>query len=160
MATYNRALDLMALAAHELRKGNVVNASTLLQRASVDPSLGHALRMVEATNEYAAAVEAKARQLVASRKIVAQEGHEDIQRHANEHRAVEHGLKDNVNAEFEDTDEDTMALLNQENANSLEDETEDDDAVPAEELSDEDEELPVSAKALAKALASVLKQKR
>jgi len=167
MATYNRALDLMALAAYEAKKGNVVNAATLLQRAASDPSLSHALRMVEATNDYAAKVEAKA-------KVTAQEGHEDIEKHANDHRRVERGLKDEVNARdehrradgefanYEDTDEDTMDLLNAEEPNELEDE--DDDAVDEAELAEEDEELEAramaSAKQFAKALAAVIKKQR
>jgi hypothetical protein len=173
MATYNRALDLMALAAYEAKKGNVVNAATLLQRAASDPSLSHALRMVEATNDYAAKVEAKAK-VTARRQVRAQEGHEDIEKHANEHRRVERGLKDEVNARdehrradgefanYEDTDEDTMDLLNAEEPNELEDE--DDDAVDEAELAEEDEELEAramaSAKQFAKALAAVIKKQR
>lgn len=135
MATYNRALDLMALAAYELSKGNTVNASTLLHRASADPSLQHALRMVEATNDHAAKVEAKAKQVAAAKKQVK----------ANH---------------FEDTDEETLDLLNDQGVDALEEP--DPDAVPAVEIEDEDEELEhaveASAKAFAQQLASILKK--
>lgn len=55
MAKYNYALDLIGVAITEQLKGNSVNASFILAAASQDPSVQHALRMIEATNAKAVA---------------------------------------------------------------------------------------------------------
>lgn len=137
MPAYNRALDLMALAAKELRKGNLVNASTLMHRAAHEPSLDHALRMVDATNAHAMKVEAAAK-VAASAKVTANEGG------------------------FEETDDATMALLNQQEPNELEDATGDLEAEgPSIEVVEETApEVMASAKAFANALVSALKSEK
>lgn len=59
MKTYNRSLDLLALAMVEAQKGNAVTAAKLLVKASIDPSAKSAVAIIEASNDQAFAANAR-----------------------------------------------------------------------------------------------------
>jgi hypothetical protein len=86
---YNRALDWTALALKELSAGNTTLAAKLMVKASQEPSLKDAIRIVEASNKQAyvkleaskkAAVEAATKtRLKASEEEAEEEVEEDVE---------------------------------------------------------------------------------
>ncbi len=152
---YNMALDLVALALQEARKGNTVNASRLFVGASQHESVDKAMKMIQATNDHALKVAAAA-QAAPAKKTQASK--------AAPQKAV---------AGYEKTDAATLAVLRKLDAEAVsaakvhaesDEERHEDDAehdiedaeYDEDEAAEEASVKPVNAHAQAKAFAKVL----
>lgn len=115
-ANYTKSLDLVALAFQEYRKGNAVNASRLFVAAASHGSAPYAMRVIQATNNSAAATEVKAKSKVKARRRLKAE------------------------SEFEDTDPDTLDVLESlDDDVDIEGEAEDEEFVEDDIDADEDD---------------------
>lgn len=146
---YNRALDLTALAFREARAGNRNNASFLFAAATRDRSSLTAMKMIEATNAHAIAASKQTAKAPVKAKAKA---------------AVKAKRKVRANDMFEETDSETMDVLEQLEAEfgDAEDVEEIDvEEVEAEEDLDEVEEpevedIEIDARAQARSFQRVL----
>ncbi len=91
IARYTKALDLVALAIREQRKGNHVNAATLFAAAAKHPSAPYAVSVIQATNSAARPLAAKAKPTRIKARRLRAEAEDEF--------------------EFEETDEGTQEVL-------------------------------------------------
>lgn len=123
-ARYTKSLDLVALAFKEQRKGNSKNAAHLFAAAAAHPSANYAMSVIEATNSRSAPAKttttAKSAKVKAKRRVQAES--EEI---------------------FEDTDDDTLEVLESLTDEDLdvEEDVEDDLDEDADEDDDDDGDL-------------------